>query len=207
MSDLVIPRWLRKSPSAIKVRATLEDGSERMVPVGDPKDPRRWSKCRDVLVGLRAVKVEKLDKGGDVVGVMLLEDEDQAEERQAAAAKKKQSDETQLVQLARLLKEAANEAAERHADAYTKAFDMMAGMAKGVLEAHNKQVTLINGILRRVENALTQSDPGGGDQVGSMLGQLVMGQMGIRVGPGGAPPHANGVPPVAPAAADEDDDA
>jgi hypothetical protein len=204
MSDLEIPRWLRKAPSAFKVRATLDDGSERMVAI-DPKDKRRWGKCRDTLIGLRAVKVEKLDKAGDVVGVLIMEDEEQAEDREAARAKKKNADETQLVQVARLLKEASNEAALRHADAYTKAFEMMSGMAKGVLEAHNKQVTLINGILRRVEGALMQQPES--DGVGGMLQTLMFRQMGVV--PGVVPPHANGaangVPP-APAADPEAED-
>lgn len=201
MSDLEIPRWLRKQPPACKVRATLEDGSERMVAI-DPKDPRRWGKCRDTLVGLRAVKVEKLDKGGDVVGVLLMEDEEQAEDRQAARDKKKHAEESQLVQVARLLNEAADKAASRHAEAYTKAFDMMAGMAGKVLEAHNKQVTLINGILRRVEGALQQQPEG--DGVGGMLQTLMFRQMGVPVGPMNGAPHANGAPPPAAApAADE----
>lgn len=194
MSDLEIPRWLRKQPPAFKVRATLEDGSERMVAI-DPKDPRRWGKCRDTLVGLRAVKVEKLDKGGDVVGVLLMEDEEQAEDRQAARDKKKHAEESQLVQVARLLNDAADKAAQRHAEAYTKAFDMMAGMAGKVLEAHNKQVTLINGILRRVEGALQQQPEG--DGVGGMLQTLMFRQMGLPGAPNGAP-HANGAAPQGP---------
>lgn len=183
MSDLVIPRWLRKAPSAWKVRATLDDGSERILAVGNPKDARRWGKTRDAVIALKAVKLEKLDKGGDVTGVMLLEDDEQAEERKEREAKKKHEGETQLVQLARLLNEGADASAARHEAAYLKSFEMVTKLAGSVLEAHNKQVQLVNALLRRVaaaEAAAAQSEGGGMDPVQMM----VMGAMG---GQGGIP--------------------
>ena len=209
--DLTLPRWLRKNPSAVKVRATLEDGSERIVNVGDPKDARRWSKCADTLVALRAVKVEALDKSGEVVRVVNMEDDDQAEEREYKRKSAREAAESERVQIARLLSEAADKAAARHADAYEKAFNMCAGMTKSVVDSHTKQTNLINALLRRLAAAEgAGNEPGA--QVPGILGAILMGQnpmaamaaqaqaAGVR-GPGRPASGANGV-----AATDEPED-
>lgn len=210
--DLTLPRWLRKNPSAVKVRATLDDGTERIVNVGDPKDNRRWGKCADTLVALRAVKVEALDRTGEVTRVVNLEDDEQAEEREAKRKSAREAAESERVQIARLLCESADNAASRHADAYKQAFDMCAGMTKSIVESHTKQTNLINSLLRRLAAAEATGEPG--EQVPGILGAIMMGQnpMGAMVtaakaagvrGPG-RPTNGTAGPGVA--ATDEDED-
>jgi hypothetical protein len=151
-----------------------------MLSLGDGKDQRRWVKARDSIIALKAVKIEALDKAGDVLRVMLLEEPDDPE-AQEAREQKKQANETQLVQVARLLNEAALNASKMHEGAYLKSFEMVTGLAKSVLEAHNRQVTLINGLLRRIAAAEAHvgDEGGGGGGVQQMLaGILMQGAMG-----------------------------
>lgn len=175
--DLTLPRWLRRAPSAVKVRAMLEDGTERIVNVGDPKDNRRWGKCARTLLGLRAVKVEALDAKGDVLRVVDLEDDEQAQERADKKKREREAAESSRVQIARLLKEAYTAGAEAHAEAYKTAFNMNTNMANAVIQAFTKNVTMINGLLRRLAVAEAGTEGEGGGAVERMLAGAIMGGM------------------------------
>ena len=104
--------WIRRAPKPTTVRV---DGSQ-LVPV--PTSGQWASQLEETLTALAPSKLEALDDSGRVVrAVVLEEDTDAAPGRAPAPASG-----SELAVVARLLAEAHDAGARRHADAYSLAF-------------------------------------------------------------------------------------
>lgn len=102
-------RWLRRTPHPVKLRA---DGRDVAIATGTGM----WARTEETIVALNPVKVEALDANGMVLRVLSL-DGTEEEEKEEVRAK-----ESEVVSLARIIAEAHDAGAQRHAEAYRMAF-------------------------------------------------------------------------------------
>lgn len=179
--------WLRKTPPAHSVRCSTEEGP-KLVKINH-QDERKWARAEETILQLGATLVEALDKAGDVLRAVQLE---APPDLDGGAKEEEKAPNTELAQLARLLVTAQKQGAEFHESAYKRAFDMLHDLVKSTVEANNKNVTLVNQLLRRLAQAEAEAAGSGGagvEDVPSMLMHMVMGG-----GPkaNGANGHANG---------------
>jgi hypothetical protein len=106
-------RWLRREPHPVRLRC---DGRDVAVGTGNNK----WRDTEDSVVALSPSKVEALDANGVLLRVYRL-DGDEDEDKGAEEEKPK----TELEAMARMLLEAHDAGAQRHAEAYALAFTKM----------------------------------------------------------------------------------
>lgn len=106
--------WLRQHPQPARVRAIV-DGDERIVRIGSSR-----SKWRDAEDALRSAEsAEALDADGAILRVWTAEDQDPAAPPTAAAPGR----ERELAMMARIIADASDRAALRHAEAYRLAYE------------------------------------------------------------------------------------
>lgn len=103
--------WLRRQPHPNRLRV---DGRDVAIATGS----NHWAKTEETVLAMDPSKVEALDSTGGILRVTTLRDDDELEEERA-----KPQEESEVVQIARLLNEAHDAGARRHADAYKAAFE------------------------------------------------------------------------------------
>lgn len=120
--------WLRRNPQPAKLRL---DG--RLIIAVSPDGKSRWADCIESIGAAGATKVEALNEAGETLRTTRV-DVDESLDLEEAAAKRardaEQDKQGQFVQIARLIQEANDAGAARHADAYSLAFDKMVGMVQ-----------------------------------------------------------------------------
>jgi hypothetical protein len=174
--------FLRKAPQPVAMRVTTDAG-EKIVKV-NLKDSRPWGRASATIGAMRGTMVECLDAKGHVLRAIPIEREPEAEEEEET--KGKGSRITELSQLATLLNAAHDNGAKRHADAYEKAFTMLANLVSKLTDVQVKNIALVNRLLQRVA-ALSEAGDAPADGEGNFMERLIM----QHVMPG-APGHANG---------------
>jgi len=195
--------WLKKEPPAVSCRARV--GSEDRVVEINMDDPRRWARTEETILAMGSSHVEALDKKGNVLRALDLEQllEHKAEH---AAAAGDDDDEHHFAALARVINEAHDAAAARHEGAYRMGFDLMAGITKQAVDA----MVAVSRTNERLNKRLESFEPSAPatDEVPNVLIQGLIGRwMGaggagaLPAGPGGetVQPAANGagIPPEA----------
>ena len=105
-------RWLQKHPHPTTVRGLDPEGEERTVKLGVARS--KWADAEDALAD--CYRLEALDESGNVLRVCDVEGA--APPRPATTPQG-----AQLVELGRLLSEAADSSAARHSDAYRLAYE------------------------------------------------------------------------------------
>ncbi len=184
--------WIRRKPVPVQLRVQTSAG-ERVLAL-ETSGARRFAKAEQAVFALEATRVEALDEKGNVLRVSQLEvesDEDDAPVKEAMP----ESDHAKMLMLfAKLLKEAADEAAQRHANAYEMAFSKqnellaliaarLVGMEKGWQQAMTKL-----GQLAAEGNSGGEGDP--------MQALLAAAMPQLLAGAGMQPPQRPPTPPT-----------
>ena len=181
--------FLKKTPKPTALRVMTEEG-EKTIKV-NLKAHRPWGEAEKTIDTLKASRVECLDGKGQVLRSIDLEVPDEEplpkKERLSAAS-------SELVLLAKLLNEASDNGAKRHADAYKLGFDMLAALVRSVVDVQVKSMQLTNFLMRRVAKLSEDVGTGGGteesgDEMGSMFKQMIVSRM---MNPDGPPAQSNG---------------
>lgn len=107
-------RWLEKQPRPASVRGFDADGEERAIRIGTQRS--KFADAEAALAG--CVRAEALDADGAILRVC-----DLADEPRSAGAGAGAGAHTDIAQFARILADASDRAALRHADAYRLAYE------------------------------------------------------------------------------------
>lgn len=180
-------RWLRRHPHPVRLRV---DGRVLDVATG----ANHWAITEDSIVAMSPSRIEALGTDGVVLRAMQFDRDDDRDEQPAAP-----KSETELTTLARLIAEAHDAGARRHAEAYALAFaentklvQILAARLGGLENAWQKamQQTAQAQADALFAQAQQSNDPAG-DAVGAMLATaLTSGAMGGV--PRAPAPTANG---------------
>lgn len=106
--------WLRREPQPVRV---IADTRTIQVPAG----PRKWAELEETIVSIGATKVEAIGADGSLLRVVNLETEESSSG--GGAIGRGTSGLSEMAQLATIIAEASDRAAQRHADAYRLAFE------------------------------------------------------------------------------------
>lgn len=106
-------RWLRRDPRPHAIRC---DGAQ-VVPV--PTVGQVWAQLEETLTALAPSKLEALDSAGAVLRAVVLETDDAPS---SATSSSPSSSGTELATIARIIADAHDAGARRHAEAYGLAF-------------------------------------------------------------------------------------
>lgn len=183
MSD--IRAWLQRAPQPATLRVYDAEGDSRPVRVGT--GPQRW---RDALSACQgAPRVDALDREGATLRTWTAEDDARPAPAQGAGG-------AELVLIARLLAEAGDKGASRHARAYELAFDKQAELLNIIVGRLDSMEKLVAKLL--VETASPPPPPPPAqdptDQMAMTLlqGAMMAGAQGPPPAPpnGRKPPHA-----------------
>lgn len=113
-------RWLEKQPRPASVRGYDADGDERMVRISTAR-----SKFSDAEAALGAcITCEALDAEGAVLRVY------EGHTASSSRGGSKNPSETNIAELARIIADASDKAALRHADAYRLAYEQQVQLVK-----------------------------------------------------------------------------
>lgn len=183
MVDLMpLRRWLRRTPQPAKLRL---DGTEISVPKGGNK----WQVAADSVVALGGERLEALDATGAVLRVLALgDDDDTSTVAPAPIASHHQQPLSDVVLLARLLAEASDAGARRHAEAYSLAFTKMAGLVEtfasrlSLLE-NAWQKAMTTAARAQADAILAQAQP---DEAGDEAGAAIQAMMMAAIAKGGS---------------------
>jgi len=154
--------WLKREPHPVRVRALI-NGDERTVRIGDSRS--RWRDAEDALNG--ATRAEAIDADGELLRIWENERNVSSVERGADAG--------QLVELARLLNEAADMSVQRHGDAYRLAYEQQAMLVKVLSERLQALEAAWHRLLMSQAEAMQPDDP----NLPLVMG--VLGQLGSAV--------------------------
>lgn len=116
--------WMRKSPMPAIIRCHTANGPRDVVI--DASDPRRWANAETSVLALFPAAVEALSADGKTLRAVNLEDTNVAPDEEEA--KGTTAKESELVLIARLIKDAYNDGAANHAQAFEKSFAPMISM-------------------------------------------------------------------------------
>lgn len=110
--------WLKREPHPARVRAII-NGDERVVRINASRS--RWRDAEQALEG--CTRAEALNDDGETLRTW-----DQGEELHVR--KLEAASNSQIVELARLLNEAADNSVQRHSDAYRLAYEQQAQLVR-----------------------------------------------------------------------------
>lgn len=152
--------WLKIAPPPVRVVAQYGNGDERTVKIGSARS--RWRDAESALDG--AVRCEAIDRDDQVLRVWQAEPAARVEPTVHASAGNPMA---MIAEIARLLVDAADRSAERHAEAYRLAY-----------EQQGQVVSLVLSRLQSLETAwhevvLSQRDDGADEPIGSTSDELV----------------------------------
>lgn len=111
--------WLQRDPQPTRIRCALPGGDEKTVRIGDSRS--RWRDAAASCAG--AVRLEAFNDAGESLRVW---EEEGGGDDAGAAARGKKGPESSLAELGRIIAEAADASAQRHADAYRLAYEQQA---------------------------------------------------------------------------------
>lgn len=150
--------WLRRPPHPAKLMA-----DDREIAIGEGRN--KWRDAENAVLDLGATKLEAINAEGALLRVCLLEQEGAEPDKEDPFADVKlQSREAEI---AKLILEATDRGAQRHAEAYTVAFEKMASIVQFAMErASSLEVAWQHALNDRA----TQS---GDDQEGAVAAGLV----------------------------------
>lgn len=151
MSGTSLRGWLKREPHPVRIRATI-NGDERIVRVNDSRS--RWRDAEDALKD--ATRAEALGDDGDVLRVW--EDGEVAVERLQGRAEGRAEE---LIEIARLLEQAADRSVQRHGEAYRLAYEQQCALVK-VLSDRLQQLELAWHKLLMAQAELNPEDPNSG---------------------------------------------
>jgi hypothetical protein len=150
-----IKSWLKRAPVPATVRV-----DDTVVPV--PEGSRRWSELEQTIATLSPRKLVALDSDGNTLRAVDLEvAEEEAEEEVATAGKGG----SEMVQLARLLLEASDAGARRHAQAYETSFSHLVRLVEVMSERLTAVEVAWQQTLANQAELLANTTPGGEEEL------------------------------------------
>ena len=160
--------WLRRSPKPAQLRC---DG--QLVPV--PSAGNVWAQLEETVTALGASRIEALDASGAILRATQLESDDDA----PAAAPASHHGDGQLDRLARIIAEAHDAGARRHAQAYETAFarqlellGVVAARLTSLETAYHRSVTQV------AQLQLDAAQAAGGDDATNAITGMLAAAMG-----------------------------
>jgi hypothetical protein len=195
VSDL--RRWLAKEPFASTVRCVYPDGDDRSVRVGTSRS--RWRDAEEAI-GTEWLRLEALTEAGEVLRVFTdggIEVTSPGESYTPSTPGRSENPLVQLEVLARLISNAHNEGAERHADAYRLAYDQQCALVS-VMSERLKQLEVA---WHRLLMSMQQQQPEGGEldsnmqMVAALVGSALPGLLPMLTSKGPAPEQTSAPPP------------
>lgn len=124
MTDL--RRWLRRQPHPVKLRV---DGRDVAIAQG----PKMWVVTEDTVKAMNPSRVEAIGPDGVCLRALILDGGDDDDGESKAETQRRvelESADARLLEMSRLLAEAHDAGARRHAEAYALAFDKMTGLVE-----------------------------------------------------------------------------
>lgn len=148
--------WLRRTPTP----SSLRFDNKKTVLIGEGK--AKWRDALLTIESLQPALVEALDANGNVIRVAQLT-QDTETEQEAEDRKKSSRD----VDLAKIIMEAGDRGAARHADAYSIAFTKMTELVQVLAD----RMTGLEGAWQETLNQLAEAKTsgGGGSEDGSEM--------------------------------------
>jgi hypothetical protein len=119
--------WLKQEPVPRRIRMTDAEGETKTIRVNDTKS--RWRDAEKSLA--QAVRCEALDAEGDTLRVWDAESEQAIEVRVSEAMRGHRSE---LAELARIINDAHDNSAQRHAEAHRQGMDALVALVKVLSE-------------------------------------------------------------------------
>lgn len=179
MSASSLRRWLRRHPQPARLRV---DGKDVAIATG----PNQWSTTEESIRALGGNRIEALDSNGVCLRAMTLgsatvlpdEDDDDRPER----SRFRESD---LVTISRMILEASDAGARRHAEAYQVAFqrmtDLVSVLAARLVGLESAWQKAMNATARAQADAIIaqatgdETEHGADDAIKAMLVSMLMG--------------------------------
>lgn len=206
--DPAFKAWLRRKPKPNRVRATCEDGPDRVVAINARTGASFWNDTIDTLASLRVVRVEALDAEGNVLRSRdVSPDDDQEEEQEeeqeqeapAPLAAKPTTTDATLIQFAKLLSEAYRNGADAQRASSEVAFTRLVELTN---VAFQRLDALERAYSRSFSERLRDAQSGagaataGGDELQQLLGAMLGGYVQSQAGKanGAASPAATAAP-------------
>jgi hypothetical protein len=163
-------RWLRRTPQPRKLRV---DGRKVDVASG----VNCWAVTEATVLAMSPTRIEALDSTGTVLRAISLDREDAGDD-DAPAPARVDPNETELVRLARIINDAHDNGAKRHADAYRLAFEentklvrILAERLGGLEEAW--QEAMGAAAQARADAVIAQAGNEDGDLAGQAVAQML----------------------------------
>lgn len=119
MPDMKFVRWLRREPKPAKLE--LADGKRLAFPTVTSAGSKRVKELAEAIEALQSATCTAIDKDGTILRVYNFDVD--VDEEDTAAAEKRET--TRLADLARIILDATDRGAARHADAYAMAFERL----------------------------------------------------------------------------------
>lgn len=177
-------RWLQKHPVPKTIRGFGGDEEEREVELGTARS--KWRDAEAALAG--CWKLEALSEKGAVLRVLELEAPPD-ESASSSSASSKMRDELLLVrEVAKLLHEAHNAGAERHAQAHKQGFDALVNIVNVTTDRLAKLEKAYGSLLNSLARAANANDPDDPEKQAMGLLQTIM----LAKMTGGVPTQPNG---------------
>jgi len=161
--------WLKREPHPMRIRAVI-NGDDRVVRIGDSRS--RWRDAENALQG--CTHAEAVDAEGEILRVWDVEGEASSQAKAQRGA-----EQTQLVELARLLNDAADASVQRHGEAYRLAYEQQALLVKVLSERLQALEAAWHRLLMSQAENLAPDDPNLpmvmavlGQAIGPMLGNM-----------------------------------
>ena len=162
--------WLQREPHPVRIRCTLSGGDEKTVRIGDSRS--RWRDAAAACAG--AVRLEAVNDAGETLRVLDLDGEGNEAAGKLAKLAAPAGGESQLAELGRIISEAADASALRHAEAYRLAYEQQA-LLVGVLSQRLQALERAwHRLLMSSEAPSPDADPNAADPTQAIQAQMVM---------------------------------
>ena len=185
MAASSLRRWLRRAPQPVKLRV---DGRDVAIATG----ANQWAVTEESVLALSPSRIEAIDANGVCLRAMQFDrDEDDKDDKDDKD--KGDAGKTELVLLARLLAEAHDAGARRHAEAYALAFaenthlvQILAERLSGLESAWQKAMQ--ETAKAQASAVLAQAQQSDNDPAGAAIGAMLT----TALARGAPPAQANG---------------
>jgi len=164
-----IRAWLQREPHPSRIRCTLASGDEKTVRIGDSRS--RWRDAAAACSG--AVRLEAVNESGETLRVFDTEGDESTPGRAIARTTAGGGGESSLAELGRILAEASDASAARHADAYRLAYEQQALLVSVLSQRLQALERAWHRLLMSETSPAADAAENGGPDVGGMQMQMV----------------------------------
>ncbi len=167
--------WLRRAKVPARVRVLDVEGNTKTYEMPPPSDGRRFARAAADLEALSPTRLEAIDEQGNVLRVTEWEVAGAADAGELPTTNDPEYD--RVYAMTRLIHEAADRGAQRHAEAYGQAFDRVCHLAD--LVSQRLQATELQAQRALVELGKLRSQ--GGAPEGPNVDEMIKGMLVSKV--------------------------